>query len=59
MTKDATIKAAIAAVQKQIDGIIEQYATSGPAVVHPAKHPDHSALIQAITARNLLKHELS
>ena len=59
MTKDVTIKAAIAAVQKQIDIIIEQYATSGPPVIHPANHPDHSTLIQAITVRNLLKHELS
>ena len=59
MTKDVTIKAAIAAVQKQIDTIIEQYATSGPPVIHPAKYPDHSVLIQAITVRNLLKNELS
>jgi hypothetical protein len=59
MTKDVTIKAAIAAVQKQIDIMIEQYATSGPPVIHPATYPDHSTLIQAINVRNLLKHELS
>jgi len=59
MTNDETIKAAIAAVQKQIDILIEQYATSVPPVIHPAKYPDHSTLIQAITMRNLLKNELS
>jgi hypothetical protein len=59
MSKDTTVKAAIAAIQKQIDNIIQQYATSGPPVMQPATHPDHGPLIQAITARDLLRRELS
>lgn len=57
--KRDTLNKALIAVQKQIDLIIEQYATKGPEVILPAMHPDHGPLIQAITVRDLLRRELS
>lgn len=59
MTTHDTLNKALATVQKQIDQIIEQYATKGPAIISPATDPDHGPLIQAITARDLLRREQS
>jgi hypothetical protein len=47
-----TLNKAIAAVQKQIDAIINEYVTTGP-------RPDHEPLIQAFSARDLLRRERS
>ena len=58
MTTHDTLNKALATVQKQIDQIIEQYATR-PAITSPATDPDHGPLIQAITARDLLRREQS
>ncbi len=56
LTKD-TVEKAIASVQKQIDNIIQQYATTGAPVLS-GLHPDHNPLIQAITVRDLLRREM-
>jgi hypothetical protein len=47
-----TLNKAITAVQKQIDALIQEYATTGP-------RPDHEPLIQACKARDLLRYERS
>jgi hypothetical protein len=56
MNKEIVGKA-LAAVQKQIDNIIQQYATTGPVVVLPGSNPDHTPLIQAIQVRDMLQRE--
>jgi hypothetical protein len=53
MAKKEQIDKAIEAVQKHIDQIINQYATTGPG----AAQPDYTPLIQAIKARDLLRRE--
>jgi hypothetical protein len=55
-TKEQVTKA-VAAIQAHIDRIIHQYATSGVPVMHPATSHDYKPLIDAITARDLLKRE--
>jgi hypothetical protein len=47
-----TLNKALTALQKQIDEIINEYATTGP-------RPNHEPLIQAFTARDLLRRERS